>query len=161
MEEPVATRLGVALWGQATSWQDLETAARRVDELGYDDLFTLDHLYAIVGDPYPPIFEAYATLGAWTKVTSRVRLGLLVGANTFRNPGVVARTLATLDHASGGRMIAGLGGAWFDLEHRAHGIEFGSGDGERLNWLEESASAIRRLFDGESVSSEAGAHYAF
>ena len=93
--------------------------------------------------------------------TQRARLGLLVGANTFRNPGLVAKTVATIDHISNGRAIAGLGGAWFDLEHQAHGIDFGSGFGQRLDWLDEAVAAIRRLLDGETVTSEPGGHYAF
>jgi alkanesulfonate monooxygenase SsuD/methylene tetrahydromethanopterin reductase-like flavin-dependent oxidoreductase (luciferase family) len=108
----MTTKLGVALWSQATDWPAFEAAAVRVDQLGYDSVWTWDHLYAIFGDPYQPIFEGYTTLAAWSKVTSRTRLGLLVGANTFRNPGVVAKMLTTIDHASGGRAIAGLGGAW-------------------------------------------------
>jgi alkanesulfonate monooxygenase SsuD/methylene tetrahydromethanopterin reductase-like flavin-dependent oxidoreductase (luciferase family) len=123
------TRLGILLWSQATDWPSFEAAARRVDELGYDHLWTWDHLYAIFGDPYQPIFEGYATLAAWAMVTSRVRLGLLVGANTFRNPGLVAKLATTLDHISNGRAILGIGGAWFDLEHTAYGLQFGSGDG--------------------------------
>jgi alkanesulfonate monooxygenase SsuD/methylene tetrahydromethanopterin reductase-like flavin-dependent oxidoreductase (luciferase family) len=160
-ESEVQTKLGVLLWSQATGWDELERTARRVDELGYEHLWTWDHLYAIFGDPYQPIFEGYTTLAAWAKVTNRARLGLLVGANTFRHPGLVAKTLTTIDHLSGGRAIAGLGGAWFGLEHRAHGIDFGSGFGERLDWLEESTSAIRALFAGESVTSAAGGRYAF
>ena len=66
------------------------------------------------------------TLGAWAKATSRIRLGLLVGANTFRNPGLVAKLATTLDHISDGRAILGLGGAWFDYEHERHGIDFGT-----------------------------------
>ena len=97
-----------------------------MDELGYDHVWTWDHLYAIIGDPYQPVFEGYATLAAWAKVTSRARLGLFVGANTFRNPGLVAKALTTLDHLSGGRVIAGLGAAWHELEHEAYGIEFGA-----------------------------------
>src|SRR5439155_5685818 len=146
---------------QATDWSAFEAAARRVDELGYDSLLCWDHLYAIFGDPYQPIFEGYATLAAWAKVTSRVRLGLLVGANTFRNPGLVAKALTTLDHLSGGRAIAGMGGAWFELEHEATGIDFGSGFGERLDWLEESVAALEDLFAGKSVSSAPGGHYGF
>jgi alkanesulfonate monooxygenase SsuD/methylene tetrahydromethanopterin reductase-like flavin-dependent oxidoreductase (luciferase family) len=155
------TKLGVLLWSQASTWQEFEAAARRVDQLGYDSLWTWDHLYAIFGDPYQPIWEGYTALAAWAKVTGQARLGLLVGANTFRNPGVVAKMLTTIDHASGGRAIAGLGGAWFDLEHHANGIDFGHSAGERLDWLDEAARALRSLFAGGTVSSEPGAHYAF
>ena len=99
--------LGVLLWNQATTWADYEATRPAVEELGYDHLWAWDHLYAIFGDPYQPIFEGYTTLAALAKVTTRVRLGLLVGANTFRNPGVVAKSLTTLDHLSDGRVIAG------------------------------------------------------
>jgi len=157
----MTTKLGVALWGQATDWPAFEATAKRVDELGYDSLWTWDHLYAIFGDPYQPIFEGYTTLAAWSKVTTRVRLGLLVGANTFRNPGVVAKMLTTIDHASGGRAIAGLGGAWMEPEHTATGIDFGSGFGQRLDWLDEAAGALRALLAGDRVTSPPGGHYQF
>ena len=102
-------------------------AAKRVDRLGYAHLWTWDHLYAIFGDPYQSIFEGWSLLAAWARETEQTRLGLLVGANTFRNPGVVAKTATTLDHVSNGRAILGIGGAWMEPEHRAHGIEFGTG----------------------------------
>lgn len=153
--------LGICLWNQAATWAEFEAAAIRADELGYDHIWTWDHLYAIVGDPYKPVFEGYTTLAAWAKVTSRARLGLFVGANTFRNPGLVAKSLTTLDHLSGGRAIAGLGAAWHELEHEAHGIEFGASPGERLRWLEESVAAIRALLAGETVTSPPGGRYAF
>jgi alkanesulfonate monooxygenase SsuD/methylene tetrahydromethanopterin reductase-like flavin-dependent oxidoreductase (luciferase family) len=92
-------------------------------------------------------------------VTKRVRLGLLVGANTFRNPGLVAKSATTVDHISGGRVMVGLGAAWFGLEHQAFGIDFGTGFGERLDRLDESASAIRRLLAGGAVTSAPGDHY--
>ena len=155
------SRLGVLLWSQATEWDAFEASAKRIDELGYEHLWTWDHLYAIFGDPYQPIFEGYTTLAAWAKVTTRARLGLLVGANTFRNPGLVAKTMTTIDHLSGGRAIAGLGGAWFEHEHQEYGIDFGSGFGQRLDWLDESVAAIRSLFAGETVTSEPGGRYAF
>jgi alkanesulfonate monooxygenase SsuD/methylene tetrahydromethanopterin reductase-like flavin-dependent oxidoreductase (luciferase family) len=67
----------------------------------------------------------------------------------------------TLDHASDGRAILGIGGAWMELEHKAHGIEFGTGFGQRLDWLDESVGTMRRVLDGESVTSQAGGRYAF
>jgi alkanesulfonate monooxygenase SsuD/methylene tetrahydromethanopterin reductase-like flavin-dependent oxidoreductase (luciferase family) len=157
----MGTELGILLWSQAASWDEFEAAARRVEELGYDQLWTWDHLYAIFGDPYQPIWEGYTTLAAWAKTTSRVRLGLLVGANTFRNPALVAKMLTTIDHVSGGRVIAGLGGAWFDLEHQATGLDFGSGFGQRLDWFDEAIAAVRGMLDGDAVTSAPGGRYAF
>jgi alkanesulfonate monooxygenase SsuD/methylene tetrahydromethanopterin reductase-like flavin-dependent oxidoreductase (luciferase family) len=155
------TRLGILLWSQATDWPAFESAARRVDALGYDHLWTWDHLFAIFGDPYQPIFEGYTTLAAWAKVTSRVKLGLLVGANTLRNPGLVAKEVITIDHISEGRAVLGIGGAWFEREHNEYGIEFGSGFGERLTWLDEATGAMRQMLDGQVVTSPEGGRYRF
>ena len=154
-------KLGVLLWSQATTWPDFEHAAKMVDDLGYEHLWTWDHLNAIFGEPQQPIFEGWMSLAAWAKATSRVRLGLLVGANTFRNPGLTAKLATTLDHISDGRAIMGLGGAWFDYEHERHGIDFGSGFGQRLDWMDEAAAAIRTLLDGGEVTSEPGGRYEF
>ena len=152
---------GILLWSQAASWSEMLDAAKLVDRFGYAHLWTWDHLYAIFGDPYQPIFEGWSLLNAWARETKQTRLGLLVGANTFRNPGLVAKNATTLDHASDGRAILGIGGAWMELEHQAHGIEFGSGFGERLTWFDEAVGAMRRVLDGESVTSEPGGRYAF
>jgi alkanesulfonate monooxygenase SsuD/methylene tetrahydromethanopterin reductase-like flavin-dependent oxidoreductase (luciferase family) len=123
-------------------------------------LWTWDHLYAIFGDPHQPIFEGWALITASAQVTARVRLGLMVGANTFRNPALVAKSAVTLDHISGGRAVLGLGGAWHSLEHQAHGFDFGSSAGERLDWLDEAAGVVRSLLDGHVVDHE-GPRYRF
>jgi alkanesulfonate monooxygenase SsuD/methylene tetrahydromethanopterin reductase-like flavin-dependent oxidoreductase (luciferase family) len=154
-------KTGILPWSQATTWPELLEVAERIDALGYDHIWAWDHLYAIFGDPLQPIFEGWSTLAAWAMATERTRLGLLVGANTFRNPGLVAKTAETLDHISGGRAILGVGGAWMEEEHTAHGIEFGSGFGQRLDWMDESVAAMRALLDGETVTSEPGGRYAF
>jgi len=155
------TRLGILLWSQAVEWSDFERSAVRIDDLGYDHLWTWDHLYAIFGDPHQPIFEGYTTLAAWAKVTRRAKLGLLVGANTFRNPGLTAKAVVTLDHISGGRAILGIGGAWFEKEHTEFGIEFGASPGTRLGWMDEAAGAMRALLDGETVTSPPDGTYRF
>src|SRR5713101_284838 len=98
-------KLGILLWNQATDWPAYLAGVRRLDVLGYDHRWAWDHLYAIFGDPYQPIFEGWSSLVAAAMGTERVRLGLLVGANTFRNPGLVAKNAATLDHVSRGRAI--------------------------------------------------------
>ncbi|HEY7936484.1 MAG TPA: LLM class flavin-dependent oxidoreductase [Candidatus Limnocylindrales bacterium] len=153
--------LGVVPWSQAATWPEMLAVAELVDGLGYEHLWTWDHLLAIYGDPDQPIFEGWSTVAAWAMVTQRVRIGLLVDANTTRNPGIVAKSAVTLDHISAGRAILGLGAGWHGLEHRAFGIDFGASVGQRLDWMDEAAAAIRPLLDGETVSSAPGGHYAF
>ena len=154
-------KTGILLWSQAATWPEMTDAAKRVDELGYDHLWTWDHLYAIFGDPYQPIVEGWMALAGWAMATKRTRLGLLVGANTFRNPGLTAKLAATLDHISDGRAILGIGGAWMEPEHRAHGIDFGSGFGQRLDWMDEAVGAMRTVLDGGSATSSGDGRYGF
>jgi len=147
----VTTAFGAQLWSQASGWPRFREAALEAEAGGWDSLWTWDHLLAIQGPWRQPIFEGWTSLGAWAALTSRIRLGLMVGANTFRNPGLTAKLATTLDHISDGRAILGIGGAWFEREHDAHGIDFGPGVGERLDRLDEAVGLIRRLLDGETV----------
>jgi len=152
-------RFGAQLWSQA-AWPDFRDSAIAAERAGWDSVWTWDHLLAIFGPWEQPIFEGWTAMSALAAVTTRVRLGLMVGANTFRNPGLIAKMATTLDNISDGRAIVGIGGAWFDREHEAFGIEFGASPGERLDWLDESVMLIRRLLDGERFD-HAGPRYAF
>ena len=154
-------KLGVALWSQASDWPAFLAAAQAAERLGYDHVWTWDHLQAIFGDPDQPIFEGYTALAAVAQATERVRIGLFVGANPFRNPGLAVKSVTTIDHISGGRAIMGLGAAWFGHEHQSFGIDFGRGFGERLDWLAEATADARILLDGGEVTSKAGGRYAF
>ena len=145
-------KLGANHWNQYSDWANYREAGIRADRLGYDSIWTWDHLYPIVGSHEGPIFEGWLSLAAWAETTERARIGLMVGANTFRNPAVVAKMATTLDHISGGRAILGIGGAWFETEHRAFGLEFGSSPGERLRWLEEAVGIMRGMLHGEQPS---------
>ena len=144
--------LGALPWPQYTDWQALRAAGIRAEELGYDSLWTWDHLYPIVGSHHGPMFEGYLTLAAWVAGTSRIRIGLMVGANPFRNPALVGKMVTQLDHMSGGRMICGIGAAWFEEEHHDFGFDFGASVGERLRWLEEAVVILRGMFDGTEPS---------
>ena len=154
-------RVGALVWPQKATWPQLREAALAVDAAGLDSLWTWDHLHAIEGDPDQEIFEGWTLLAAWAAITARTQLGLMVGANTFRNPGLTAKEAITVDHISGGRAWLGIGGAWFDHEHEAHGIDFGSGFGQRLDWLEEAVAGMAALLRGEDVTSPEGGHYRF
>jgi alkanesulfonate monooxygenase SsuD/methylene tetrahydromethanopterin reductase-like flavin-dependent oxidoreductase (luciferase family) len=153
-----AVRLGALCWNQYTDWPSLLEAGRRVDRIGYDSLWTWDHVYPIVGSHEGPMFEGWLTITAWAQATERVRIGLMVVANTFRNPALTAKMATTLDHISGGRAILGVGAAWFETEHEAFGIEYGSGAPERLRWLGEALPVMRGMLRGERPSA-AGPRY--
>ena len=152
-------RFGAAFWVNRTAWPEVLDAAGAVERAGWDSIWIDDHLLVDEGDETDAKFEGWAILAALATTTARARLGVLVAANTFRNPGLTAKLATTLDHVSGGRAILGLGGGWFEREHAAYGIEFGRGFGERLDRLDEATSLIRRLLDGERVT-HAGRFYA-
>lgn len=153
-------RFGANCWGQYTDWAALLEAGKRADRLGYDTLWTWDHLYPIVGSAEGPIFEGWLTITAWAMATERVRIGLMVGANTFREPGVTAKMATTFDHISGGRGILGIGAAWFETEHAAFGLPYGSGAPERLKWLAEALPIMRGMLHGEEPSGEGKRYHA-
>ncbi len=151
--------LGLNIWSHASAWSAIREVATRADTLGYDSLYTADHLLATVGDPHQPIFEGWTLITALAVATERIRLGPLVLANTFRPPALVAKMAATLDHVSNGRCVLGLGAGWSALEHDENGIDFGNSLSERLDWLEESAGIIRQLLDGQAVTRQQGRYH--
>ncbi|MCI0583038.1 MAG: LLM class flavin-dependent oxidoreductase [Chloroflexi bacterium] len=145
-------KIGALCWNQYTDWPSLLEAGRRADRLGYDTLWTWDHLYPIQGSWQGPILEGYTVLTGWAMATEQVRIGLMVGANTFREPALTAKIATTLDHVSNGRAILGIGAAWFDREHAAYGLQYGEGPPERLRWLAEALPVIRGMLHGETPS---------
>jgi alkanesulfonate monooxygenase SsuD/methylene tetrahydromethanopterin reductase-like flavin-dependent oxidoreductase (luciferase family) len=147
-------KLGALIWNQYTTWPAMRDAAMLADRLGVNSLWTWDHLYPIVGSDHGPMLEAWMVIAGWAGVTQRARIGLMVGANAFRNPALVAKMATTLDHVSGGRAILGIGGAWFETEHTAFGIPFGASPGERLRWMDEAARIMRGMLRGEEPSGE-------
>jgi alkanesulfonate monooxygenase SsuD/methylene tetrahydromethanopterin reductase-like flavin-dependent oxidoreductase (luciferase family) len=145
-------RFGLQLWPQNTTWPEYRECSLAAEAAQWESIWTWDHLLAIQGPWEQPIYEGWGLLHGVAAITSRVRLGLMVGANTFRNPGVTTKLATTLDHVSNGRAVLGIGGAWFEREHEAFGIDFGASVGERLDWLGEAVPLMRRLLDGERVS---------
>jgi alkanesulfonate monooxygenase SsuD/methylene tetrahydromethanopterin reductase-like flavin-dependent oxidoreductase (luciferase family) len=145
-------KFGALLWPQQAEWSVLAAAAGSADRCGWDSIWTWDHLLSVRGGPDRPIFEGWTTAAAIAATTSSATVGLLVGANTLRNPGLTAKLATTLDHISGGRAVLGLGSGWFEPEHVAHGVEFGRSPGERLDRLDEAVRLLRPLLDGEEVT---------
>jgi len=152
-------RFGALCWNQYSDWTSFLEAGKRADQLGFYSLWTWDHLYPIVGSESGPMFEGYTTLAAWAMATERVKLGLMVGANPYRNPALVAKMVTTLDHISGGRMYLGIGSAWDESEARAFGIDMGESPAQRLRWLREALPVMRGMLHGDEPSAS-GPRYA-
>jgi F420-dependent oxidoreductase-like protein len=142
---------------------DYATQARvalATEELGFDAFFRSDHFLAMDGDGRPGPTDSWVTLGALALQTSRIRLGTLVTAATFRLPAPLAIAVAQVDQMSGGRVDFGVGTGWFEPEHTAYGIPFPS-VGERFDRFEEQLAIITGLWEtpeGETFSF-AGTHY--
>jgi F420-dependent oxidoreductase-like protein len=140
---------------QGATYDDLLAVARTAEELGFDGFFRSDHYLRMGdGDPGPGPTDAWVTLAGLARETSRVRLGTLVTAGTFRLPGPLAIAVAQVDAMSGGRVELGIGAGWFDDEHRAHGIPFPS-TRERFDRLEEQLAIITGMWTtpvGETFS---------
>ena len=153
-------KLGANLWNQYTDWPAFLDGMLRADELGFDSLFTWDHVYPIVGSWEGPALEAYTAMAAVASQTKRATIGHLVSANTFRNPALLAKMITTIDHISGGRAVLGIGAAWMEPEHTAFGIEYGDRPGTRLRWLAEALPIVRGMLDGARPSSPPDGRYA-
>jgi alkanesulfonate monooxygenase len=145
---------------QGASYDDLVVVAQRAESLGFDAFFRSDHYLTMGGDGLPGPTDAWVTLAGIARETSRIRLGTLLTAATFRLPGPLAIAVAEVDAMSGGRVELGLGAGWYDAEHTAYGIPFPSVN-ERFERLEEQLSIVTGLWStpvGERYEFE-GAHY--
>jgi len=153
---PQALHLGVTLPQIKRSWQEASDAIVLFDQLGFDSLWVCDHVYGV---PMPglPIFEAWSQLAAAAALTQKAELGTLVTPPFFRNPAVLAKQIATIDHVSGGRTIAGLGAGWFQPEFESYGNPFPA-LGQRMRALEETAQILKGLWTEERFSFD-GSHF--
>jgi F420-dependent oxidoreductase-like protein len=142
------------------TYDDLLAVARRTEETGFDAFFRSDHYLTMGGDGLPGPTDAWVTLAGLARETSRIRLGTLMTAGTFRLPGPLAISVAQVDQMSGGRVELGIGSGWFEREHTAYGIPFPP-LGERFDRYEEQLAIISGLWStppGETFDF-AGQHY--
>ena len=137
----------------------LTETAQIADEGGVNLLTVMDHWFQMLhaGGPYEPMLEGYTSLGYLAGVTKNVRLSLLVTGVTYRRPGLLAKTVSTLDVLSRGRALLGIGAAWYDREHAGLGVPFPS-TAERFERLEETLQICRQMWSDNDGAFE-GKHY--
>lgn len=150
-------RFGLDVAQQRLPWGEIATRVRLADDLGFGGVWGFDHFQPMYGEGPGECFEGMTTLAAWSGITERVRLGLLVAGMTYRHPSVFAAEAITIDHASGGRLELSYGAAWFDKEHRELGIPFASTT-DRIDAFEEALQIVRGLLTADSFTFE-GRHF--
>ena len=133
--------------GSPEMGERLRAIARSADELGVDSLWVMDHFRQIpqMGPAWSDMLESWTTLGHLAACTTRATLGTLVSGITYRNVAHLAKIAATLDVLSGGRVVCGIGLAWFEDEHRAYGWRFGS-RAERYALLEDALQLLPKMW---------------
>ena len=134
-------------WGDEDPGGWLQDLALAADAIGFDGIALMDHLIQIpqVDRAWEPIPEPWVTLGMLAGLPTNLRLGTLVSPVTFREPGIIAKTVATLDALSNGRAFCGLGAGWWLREHQAYGLDFPA-DRQRLDQLQVCIETLRALW---------------
>ncbi len=137
----------------------LAAAARMAEMAGFSSLWTLDHFFQmeVAGAAEEPMPEAYTALAFAASQTSRIKLGALVTGVIYRYPGVLVKTVTTLDVLSGGRAYLGIGASWYEREAHGLGVPFPP-LAERFERLEETLQIAHQMWRGE-VKPYQGRHY--
>ncbi len=157
----LGTQVSYFSWpgGPATIGPTFGRIASNSDAAGLTSLWVMDHFFQIsmIGPPELDMLEGYSALAYAAGRTERIELGTMVTGVTYRHPGLLAKTVTTLDVLSGGRAILGIGAAWNEEEHRGLGVPYPA-LAERFERLEETLQVCRQMFDGDETP-YAGAHY--
>jgi F420-dependent oxidoreductase-like protein len=164
-EEPDSMKLGITVprfvtaSGDAGIGPEFASIARDADQGGLDSLWVMDHFFQIpwIGEVTEPMLEGYSALAYAAGVTERITLGTLVTGVPYRYPGILVKTVTTLDVLSRGRAWLGIGAGWFEREHLGLGVPFPSVS-ERFERLEEALQIAFQMWSGEVAPYE-GKHY--
>ena len=115
------------------------------EKLGYDSIWVYDHFHNVPKPAQEAVFECWTTIAAISQRTSRIRLGQMVGCNSYRNPGLLAKITSTVDVISGGRLDWGIGAGWYESEYKGYGYEFAK-PSDRIGMLRETVEIVKSMW---------------
>jgi F420-dependent oxidoreductase-like protein len=137
--------------GATAKWAKAVEVAQLAERLGFDSLWVYDHFHNVPRPAEEAVFECWTTIAAISQLTSTIRLGQMVGCNSYRNPGLLAKITSNIDVMSGGRLDWGIGAGWYEQEYRAYGYEFPKPK-DRIGMLDETVQIVRSMWtEGETT----------
>ena len=131
--------------GAQAQWQTSVDVAVLAEKLGYDSIWVYDHFHNVPKPAQEAVFECWTTIAAISQRTSRIRLGQMVGCNSYRNPGLLAKITSTVDVISGGRLDWGIGAGWYESEYKGYGYEFAK-PSDRIGMLRETVEIVKSMW---------------
>ncbi len=143
--------------GAQAKWDKVVELAVLAEELGFDSLWVYDHFHNVPKPAHEAVFECWTTLAALSQRTTRIRLGQMVGCNSYRNPALLAKITSTLDVISGGRLDWGIGAGWYENEYKGYGYEFPAPK-TRIGMLKEAVEVVRSMWTADETTYD-GTYY--
>ena len=137
--------------GDEAKWRTAVDTALLAEKLGYHSIWVYDHFHNVPRPAHEAVFECWTTIAAISQRTSRIRLGQMVGCNSYRNPGLLAKITSTIDVISGGRLDWGIGAGWYENEYRGYGYEFPR-PADRIGMLRESVEIVKSMWTNTETS---------
>ena len=131
--------------GAENKWNKSVEIAVLAEELGFDSVWVYDHFHNVPAPAHEAVFECWTTVAAISQRTSRIRLGQMVGCNSYRNPGLLAKITSTVDVISGGRLDWGIGAGWYENEYRGYGFDFRK-PSDRIGMLRETVEIVKSMW---------------
>lgn len=131
--------------GAGDLWKTTRSVAREAEAAGFESIWLYDHFHTVPRPTEDPVLESWTTMSALAEATERIRLGQMVGCMSYRNPGLTAKSAATVDAISGGRLEWGIGAGWYHHEYQGYGFKFGTA-GSRLRALREGVEVVKSLW---------------
>ena len=137
----------------AEKWEASVNIAKHAEQLGFDSIWVYDHFHNVPRPAHEAVFECWTVMAAMSQITTKIRLGQMVGCALYRPPALLAKITSTLDVISGGRLDWGIGAGWYENEFRSYGYQFPVPK-DRIGMLRETVEIVKMMWTQEEATFE-------